>query len=81
MTATAVTSPARTLKTAAERLWAHGEGAEVHMIPKSLCFALATQFDVAVDEWRYSEEGQGMENMERNVHVAECALRTLDEQA
>lgn len=76
MTATIASTPVNTLRTAAERLWAHGESPAPHIIPKALCFALSNQFDVAVDEWRYGEKG--MENLDRNLALAECALQTLD---
>jgi len=69
--------PAGTLRRASERLWAHGEQHAGHVIPKKLCFALATQFDCAVDEWHYGET-KGTENMESQTTLANECLAMLD---
>lgn len=76
-TRTAVQNPAATLREAAERLWRHGESECGTVIPPNLCFALATQFDCAVDEWHYGAT-TSTESMELQTTLANECLAMLD---
>lgn len=76
-TRTAVQNPAATLREAADRLWRHGESEGGTMIPSNLCFALATQFDCAVDEWHYYAP-TGTENLESQMTLARECLAILN---
>lgn len=71
-----IDNPAQYLRQTAVLLWEHGEG-PANKLPRKVCLAAATQFDVAIDEWRYTEE-IGIEHLRVHLNLAVALREALD---